>query len=56
MSNSVDGVAHVLSDGMPIQLKRMRAPGARGARPAGQDGIGQNGAGLDRASRSNGSY
>ena len=55
-SNRADGVAHALSDGMPIQLNRMRALGARGSLHADQDGMGQYGAYLDGARRSNRSY
>jgi len=55
-SNSADGVVYALSDGMPIQLKRMRTLGARGSLRADQDGMGQHGADLDGARRSNRSY
>ena len=54
--NMVDCVVHALSDGMPIQLKRMRASGSRGSISADQDGLGQHGADLEIASQSNGSY
>jgi hypothetical protein len=51
-----NGVVYAFSEGMPIQLKRMRASGARGSLPADQDGMGQYGADLEIASQSNGSY
>jgi hypothetical protein len=53
-SNRVDGMVHALSDGMPIQLKRMRAEGARGSLLADEEGMDQHGADLGSASRSNG--
>jgi len=51
-----NGVVYALSNGMPIQLKRMRAHGAQGPLAGDQDGMGQHGADLDSASQSNGSY
>ena len=51
-----DGVVHALGGGMPIQLNRMQALGARVSLPVDQDGMGQLGADLDGARRSNRSY
>jgi hypothetical protein len=55
-SNRAEGVVHVLSYGMPVQLNRMQAHGARGSLRADQDGMDQHGAGLESASQSNGPY
>jgi hypothetical protein len=52
-SDRADGAVYALSDGMPIQLKRMCAPGARGPDRADYDGMDQHGADLDSVSRSN---
>jgi hypothetical protein len=51
-----DGAVKALSGGMPMQLNRMQALGARVSLPVDQDGMGQHGADLDGARRSNRSY
>ena len=52
-----DGVIYAFSEGDPIQLKRMRSVWrARLYSPPIQDGMGQHGADLDGARRSNRPY
>jgi hypothetical protein len=46
-----NGVVYAFSEGMPIQLNRMRAHGARGSLHADQDGLGRHGADMGSARR-----